>query len=47
VYYDDLGQSVPPPGLVRLGAVDSGVEKIADAGGLFSVRIDRSAAPGT
>jgi hypothetical protein len=47
VYYDDLGQSVPPPGLVRLGAVDSGVEKIADAGGLFSVRIDRTPGPST
>lgn len=23
VYYDDLGQSVPPPGLVRLGALET------------------------
>jgi hypothetical protein len=41
VYYDDLGQSVPPPGLIRLGTVDTGVvDQIADAGGLFTVRID-------
>ena len=41
VYYDDLGQSVPPPGLIRLGTVDTGVvDQIAEAGGLFAVRID-------
>jgi hypothetical protein len=41
VYYDDLGQSVPPPGLIRLGTVDTGVvDQIAEAGGLFTVRID-------
>ena len=41
VYYDDLGQSVPPPGLIRLGTVDTGVvDEIAEAGGLFTVRID-------
>ena len=27
VYYDDLGQSVPPPGLIRLGAVDTGMDE--------------------
>jgi hypothetical protein len=32
VYYDDLGQSVPPPGLVSLGAVITGLDAIADAG---------------
>ena len=48
VYYDDLGQSVPPPGLIRLGAVDTGtVDEIADASGLFTVRIDRAARPTT
>jgi hypothetical protein len=43
VYYNDLGQSVPPPGLIRLGAVDTGLEQIADAGRQFTVRIDRAA----
>ena len=32
VFYDDLGQTVPPPGLVRLGAVDGGLDAIAAAG---------------
>jgi hypothetical protein len=32
VFYDDLGQQVPPPGLVRLGVVDGGLDAIASAG---------------
>jgi hypothetical protein len=32
VYYDDLGHRVPPPGLVPLGVVDTGVDAIVDAG---------------
>ena len=40
VFYDDLGQTVPPPGLVRLGTVDGGVDSIADAGNRIRVRID-------
>jgi hypothetical protein len=32
VYYDDLGQSVPPPGLVQLGVLDTDVDQIADVG---------------
>jgi hypothetical protein len=40
VFYDDLGQSIPDPGLVRLGAVDTGMDRIADAGNRFPVRID-------
>jgi hypothetical protein len=40
VFYTDLGQSVPEPGLVRLGAVDTDLERIADAGNRFTVRID-------
>lgn len=39
VFYDDLGQSVPPPGLVRLGAVDSDLSSIAAAGNRFQARI--------
>ena len=40
VFYDDLGQQVPPPGLVRLGVVDSGLDAVASAGNRFTVRID-------
>lgn len=48
IFYDDLGQSVPPPGLVRLGTLDSGLTSISTAGNTFSVRIemaDRTAPP--
>lgn len=31
VYYDDLGQTVPDPGLIRLGVVDTGLAELADA----------------
>jgi len=44
VYYDDLGQTVPPPGLVQLGVLDSNVNEIADLGRQTTVRIDRSTA---
>jgi hypothetical protein len=40
VFYDDLGQSVPAPGLVRLGAVDTGMDLIAEAGNRVPVRIN-------
>ena len=40
IFYDDLGQSVPPPGMVRLGSVDSGLGAIASAGNRFTVWID-------
>jgi hypothetical protein len=46
VYYDDLGQSVPPPGLIRLGTVDTGLDEIADAGRQVTVHIDRVAGTG-
>ena len=46
VYYDDLGQSVPPPGLIRLGAVDAGLDEIAGAGRQVTVHIDRVAGTG-
>ncbi len=39
IFYDDLGQSVPDPGLVRLGAVDTGRDRIADAINRFTVHI--------
>ena len=40
IFYDDLGQSVPPPGMIRLGSVDSGLAKIASAGNQFTVWIN-------
>jgi len=46
VYYDDLGQSVPPPGLIRLGAVDTGLDEIAGAGRQVTVHIERVAGTG-
>jgi len=39
IFYDDLGQFIPDPGLVRLGAVDTGMDRIADAGNRFTVQI--------
>ncbi len=47
IVYDDLGQTLPPPGLVRLGVIDGGLAEVADAGNSFTVRIDLSAYPGT
>lgn len=40
VIYDDLGHSVPAPGLVRLGVVDGGLDSISTAGDRFEVRIE-------
>lgn len=40
IFYDDLGQSVPPPGMVRLGTVAGDVETIGDAGNRMRVRMD-------
>ena len=40
VFYDDLGQTVPPPGLIRLGAVDGDLTPVAAAGNRVRVRID-------
>ena len=40
IFYDDLGQTVPPPGLVRLGVVDSGLASVSTAGNRFAVRIE-------
>lgn len=39
VFYDDLGQTVPAPGLIHLGAVDGDLSPVA-AGNRVRVRID-------
>ena len=39
IFYDDLDQSIPEPGLVRLGTVDAGTDRIAEAGRRFTVQI--------
>ena len=41
VVYDALGRSVPPPGLVRLGTVQTGLRAIASAGNHFTMTIRR------
>jgi len=43
VVYNDLGQRVPGPGLVRLGVVDAGLAELAAAGNDVTVRIDVAA----
>ena len=42
IVYDDLGQTVPPPGMVQLGTVTSGLRTIASAGNRFTVSIVRA-----
>jgi hypothetical protein len=44
IYYDDIGQTVPDPGLVRLGVVESGLDDLTEAGNRFTVRIERDTA---
>jgi hypothetical protein len=39
IFYDDLGQSIPDPGLVRLGTVDTMTDRIAAAGSRLTVQI--------
>jgi hypothetical protein len=39
IFYYDLGQSIPDPGLIRLGTVDTGTDRIADAGNRLTVQI--------
>ncbi|GAA0462864.1 hypothetical protein Ade02nite_29480 [Paractinoplanes deccanensis] len=39
LYYDDLGQTVPAPGLIRLGRLDSGAGVLAGAGRRLTLRI--------
>ncbi|WP_203862489.1 cyclophilin-like fold protein [Plantactinospora mayteni] len=43
IYYDDLGQAVPDPGLIRLGVVNAGLDSLANAGKRVTVRIDSAA----
>jgi hypothetical protein len=40
IFYDHLGHSVPPPGLVPLGVVDGGPAEIGSAGNRFAVRVE-------
>jgi len=42
IVYDDLGQTVPPPGMVQLGTVTSGLPTIASAGNRFTISIERA-----
>jgi hypothetical protein len=42
VVYDALGRPVPPPGLVRLGTVDTGLQTIARTGNDFTMTIRRA-----
>jgi hypothetical protein len=42
IVYDDLGQTLPPPGMVQLGTVISGLPRIAPAGNRFTVAIERA-----
>ncbi|MFI6743951.1 cyclophilin-like fold protein [Nonomuraea sp. NPDC050451] len=47
VYYDDLGQTVPDPGLVRLGVVKTGLDTLAEAGNRITIRIEPAVAAGS
>jgi hypothetical protein len=40
VFYDDLGQTVPAPGLILLGAVNGDLTSIAAAGNRARVQVD-------
>ncbi|GAA1869728.1 cyclophilin-like fold protein [Asanoa iriomotensis] len=44
-YYDDLGQTVPDPGLALLGVLDAGIDQLADAGGQVTVQVAGAAEP--
>ena len=39
IFYEDLGQSIPDPGLIRLGTVDTRTDRIAEAGNRLTVQI--------
>ena len=47
IFHDDLGQSIPPPGLVRLGVVSDGLSQISKSRNSFSVRIEPASISGT
>jgi hypothetical protein len=40
IFYADDGEPIPPPGLVRLGVVDTGLDAIATAGKDFQMTIE-------
>jgi hypothetical protein len=40
IFYANDGQSIPRPGLVRIGTIDTGLEVIAAAGEGFQMRIE-------
>ncbi|KRE31463.1 cyclophilin-like fold protein [Agromyces sp. Soil535] len=40
LFYAHDGQSIPAPGLVRLGTIDSGLEVIASAGDSFPLTVE-------
>ncbi|MFD0475299.1 hypothetical protein ACFQ0B_48970 [Nonomuraea thailandensis] len=42
VYYDDLGQAVPDPGLIRLGVITTGLDRLAEAGDRITVRVSQT-----
>jgi hypothetical protein len=39
IFYEDLGQSIPDPGLIRLGTVDTTTDRIAEAGNRLTVQM--------
>jgi hypothetical protein len=40
IFYADLDQTIPNPGLIPLGTLDADLDRIAEAGNRFTVRID-------
>jgi hypothetical protein len=40
IYYADDGESIPSPGIIPLGRVDSGLDAIASAGDSFRMTIE-------
>jgi hypothetical protein len=44
IYYADLGQAVPDPGLICLGGVDTGLDDLAGAGRTVTVRLELASA---
>jgi hypothetical protein len=39
IFYEDLGQSIPDQGLIRLGTVDTSTDRIANGGNRLMVQI--------
>ena len=40
IFYADDGQTIPIPGIVIIGRIDSGLQVIANAGGSFQLTIE-------